>query len=132
MGKQRIDIEYPLNTKSPSIVWEQISSAHGLGRWLADSVEEREGVISLTWGETWAEHHTMHARILERERQDHIKLRWEDEDDPEAYWEMRIGRSELTDELCLYVVDYAPSEDVADLRELWDDNMDRLHRASGL
>ena len=35
MGKQKIDIEYPLATKSPAIIWEQISSAHGLERWFA-------------------------------------------------------------------------------------------------
>ena len=46
MGKQKIDIEYPLATKSPAIIWEQISSAHGLERWFADHVnEEEEGIL---------------------------------------------------------------------------------------
>jgi hypothetical protein len=44
---------------------------------------------------------------------------------------MRIGKSELTEELCLCVVDYAPAEDIDDLHELWDDNLDRLHQSSG-
>ena len=132
MRKQRLNIEYPLSTKSQSIVWEQISTAHGLRRWLADRVEENDNIISLTWGELWAEHHTLEARIVERQKLSHIKLRWVNEEDPDAYWEMRIGHSELTDELFLYVVDYAPAEDIDDLRGLWDGNMERLHQASGL
>ena len=106
---------------------------HGLERWLADRVEEEEeDVISLTWGEVWADHHTLRARITEREKQDHIQLRWVDEDDHEAYWEMRIGRSELTGDLCLYVTDYALPDDIDDLHDLWDGNMERLHQVSGL
>ena len=131
--KQKLYIEYPLATKSPNIVWEQISTAHGLERWLADHVEEvGDDVIALTWGEVWTDHHTLEAKILERQKNSHIKLRWVDEDDPMAYWEMRIGRSELTDELCLYVEDYALPEDLDDLHDLWDGNMERLHQFSGL
>ena len=131
--KQKLCLEYPLATKSPNIVWEQISTIHGLERWLADHIEENgENILSLTWGEVWTDHHTLEARIIERQKNDHIRLQWLNEDDPEAYWEMRIGRSELTDELCLYVADYALPEDIDDLHDLWDGNMERLHRVSGL
>ena len=39
----RIDIEYPLTAKSPNIIWDLISSAHGLERWMADHVDEADG-----------------------------------------------------------------------------------------
>ena len=131
--KQKLCLEYPLATKSPNIVWEQISTIHGLERWLADHIEENgENILSLTWGEVWTDHHTLEARIIERQKNDHIRLQWVNEEDPEAYWEMRIGRSELTDELCLYIADYALPEDIDDLHDLWDGNMERLHRVSGL
>ena len=131
--KQKLHLEYPLATKSPNIVWEQISTIHGLERWLADHIEETgENILSLTWGEVWTDHHTLEARIIECQKNDHIRLQWVNEEDPEAYWEMRIGRSELTDELCLYIADYALPEDIDDLHDLWDGNMERLHQASGL
>ena len=41
MGKQRIDIEYPLMTKSHNIVWEQICSTHWPEHWLADHEGEQ-------------------------------------------------------------------------------------------
>ena len=132
MKKQRLDVEYPLSARKPDIVWGLISTDHGLGRWIADEVEESNGNISFTWGQPWADHHTLTAKVVEREKNSHIRFQWLGEEDPEAFWEMRIGKSELTDELCLYVIDYAPQEDIDDLRSLWDGNMERLHETSGL
>ena len=133
MKKEKLYLEYPLAAKSQSLLWEHISTVHGLERWLADRVEqEDDDIISLTWGEPWTDHHTLHARIMEREKQSHIQLRWVDEEDPEAYWEMRIGRSELTGDLCLFVTDYALPDDIDDLHDLWDGNLERLHQVSGL
>lgn len=132
MQKQRLELEYPLNARKPDILWQLMSTAHGLERWLADEVTEEDGVLILTWGSPYGEHHTLHARIVEREKNSHLQLRWVDEDDPEAFWEMRIGRSELTEQICLCVVDYAPKEDIDDLHGLWDGNLERLHQSSGM
>ena len=132
MKKEKLNIEYPLAARKPDLVWQLISTDHGLGRWLADEVTEQDGVISFTWGQPWADHHTLSAHVVERTKNSHIRFRWVEEDDPDAFWEMRIGRSELTDELCLYVADYALPEDIDDLHDLWDGNMERLHRVSGL
>jgi len=132
MSKERLELEYPLKARRPQILWQLMSTAHGLERWLADRVVEEEGVLHLTWGDPYGEHHTLHARIEERETNSHIKLRWVDETDENAYWEMRIEHSELTEELCLCVVDYAPADDIDYLQYLWDGNLERLHQTSGL
>ena len=131
MGKLRIDIEYPLNTKSPNIVWEQISSAHGLERWIADHVTEEDGVFTFTWGEPWTDQDVRRASLVEYVKYDHIKLQWEEEDD-DSFWEMRIGKSDLTHHLDLLITDFADDDDADGLRILWESNLERLHRASGL
>lgn len=131
MRKERLTLEYPLTARKPDLLWQLMSTDHGLERWLADRVTEKNGVISLTWGNLYGEHHTLSANIVERSKNSHIRFRWVDEDDPEAYWEMRIGKSELTDNLCLCVVDYALAEDIDDLHELWDGNLERLHQSTG-
>jgi len=132
MKKVRLNLEYPLQVRSANIVWQSISSDHALQRWLADVVDERDGKMSFTWGQPWTAHHTLTAYIVERKPLSHIKFRWVDEEDDEAYWEMRIGKSELTGLVCIYVTDYALQEDLDDLESLWEDNMERLHTATGL
>ena len=131
MQKQRLSLEYPLSARKPDLLWQLLSTDHGLERWLADRVVEDNGVLNLTWGNPYGEHHTLKANIVERQKNSHIRLRWVDEEEDDAFWEMRIGKSELTDELCLFVEDYAYAEDIDDLHELWDGNLDRLHQSSG-
>jgi uncharacterized protein YndB with AHSA1/START domain len=131
MGKQKIDIEYPLMTTSPNIVWEQISSAHGLERWMADRVTEEDGVFTFTWGEPWTQQDIRKAQLVEYVKYDHITLHWEEEED-NSYWEMRIEKSDLTSNLNLLITDFADDDDADGLRILWESNLDRLHRASGL
>ncbi len=132
MKKERFSLEYPLSSRQTDIVWKLISTDHGLSRWLADNVTEEDDIISFTWGQPWTDHHTLSANIVERERNSHIRFRWIDEEDPEAFWEMRISKSELTGDLCLCIIDYAPQDEINDLRTLWDGNMERLHLSSGL
>ncbi len=131
---QKLTIEYPLSTQSPKIVWEFISNAHGLEKWLADTVTEVDHTMTFTWGQPWTERDTKQSRILEIEKYDHIRLLWDyHENTPEAYWEMRIEKSELTGMLSLLITDYAADEEEKEeLRGLWDANLDRLHRVSGL
>ena len=131
MGKQKIDIEYPLATKSPAIIWEQISSAHGLERWFADHVNEEDGMFTFTWGEPWTEQDIREAHVLESVVNDHIRLKWNEEDD-DTYFEMRIAKSDLTHQLNLLITDFADDDDVDGLKILWESMLDRLHRASGL
>ena len=134
MGKQKIDIEYPLATKSPAIIWEQIKSAHGLERWFADHVSEEDGIFTFTWGEPWTEQDIRQAHVVEVQKFERIRLKWdyEDEEDDESYWEMRIEKSDLTHNLNLMITDFAEDDDVDGLKILWESCLDRLHRASGL
>jgi hypothetical protein len=60
-------------------------------------------------------------------------MKWDyQEEDPHAFWEIRLEQSELTGNLNMLITDYADPEDIEDLRGIWDDNLDRLHRVSGL
>ena len=131
---QKLTIEYPLSTQSPKIVWDFISNAHGLEKWLADKVTAEDDLMTFTWGQPWTERDTKQSRIIEIEKYDHIRMLWDyHADTPDAVWEMRIEKSDLTGELSLLITDYAADdEEEADLRGIWDDNLERLHRVSGL
>ena len=68
MQKQRLNLEYPLSARKPDLLWQLLSTDHGLERWLADHVEEDNGVMRLTWGDLYGEHHTLSANIMERQK----------------------------------------------------------------
>ena len=119
---QKLTIEYPLSTQSPKIVWELISNAPGLQKWLADKVTEEDDLMTFTWGHPWTERDTRdtkQSKVLEIEKYDHIRLLWDyHEDTPEAYWEMRIEKSDLTGHLSLLITDYAADDDEVSNKEI--------------
>jgi uncharacterized protein YndB with AHSA1/START domain len=131
---QKITIEYPTSAKSSKIVWDMISNATGLQKWLADRVTEEDGIMTFTWGHPWTERDTKQSRILEIEKPNFIRLLWDyHEETPEAFWEMRIEESDVTGYMNLLITDYAADDDEEeDLRGIWNDNLERLHRVSGL
>jgi len=130
---QKLTLEYPLSTKSTRLVWDMISNAAGLQKWLADQVTEEEDSMTFTWGHPWTERDTKTSRILKKEKLNYIRMLWDyHEDTPEAYWEIRIGESNVTGMLSLLITDFAADdEEEKDLRGIWDDNFERLHRVSG-
>ena len=132
MDREKLTVEYELATRSPSIIWGMISTDAGLQKWMADEVHENGGVMTFTWGDAWRQHDTRTAKIVEREKNSHIKMKWDYIDDDNAYWEMRIEKSEITGLLHLVITDYAEVGDTEYLRSLWNDNLMRLHNASGL
>ena len=130
---QKLTLEYPLSTKSTRLVWNMISNAAGLQKWLADQVTEEEDSMTFTWGHPWTERDTKTSRILEKEKLNYIRMLWDyHEDTPEAYWEIKIEESNVTGMLSLLITDFAADdEEEKDLRGIWDDNFERLHRVSG-
>jgi len=132
MKKQRIEISKSLRSTSPNIIWQLIGTPEGLARWIADEVTVEDDTMTFTWGNTWERHEIKQAVITQREKLSNIRFRWTSEEDDEAYVELRMEKSALTNEYMLHITDYAYAEDIDGLRDIWDDNMEKLHRTSGL
>ena len=132
MKKHKIHIEKELNCKSANIIWPLLSSSGGLAKWFADYVERNDDQLTFTWGELWTHQETRSATITEEVVAHHLKLAWHEEEDPDAFCQMAIERSEITGYYMLIVTDFAWEEDVDGLYEIWESNFDRLHRTTGL
>ena len=132
MKKQLIHIEHELKSNSPSIIWQLIGTPGGLARWIADEVTLDGTTLTLIWGETWRHHEIRKAEITKQVKQSYLRMHWHDDPDPEAYLELRMEYNELTDDYMLLITDFAFEDDLDSIRDLWDDNLERLHQSSGL
>lgn len=130
--KKRIILEYELNATSPSIIWPVISEASGLERWFADEVERKDSSLKFTWGTSYMNKDERNATIVKKQKEKLIRFKWDGDEDPEAYCEMKIEIGEITNDCVLVITDFAEADDLDSLRELWDDNMESLHQATGL
>ena len=128
MGKEKIRLEYMLKAGSGNIVWSIISTPSGLETWFADKVTFKDKVFTFYWGKT----ETRQAEVTNFRVNSFIRLRWLDDEDPKAYFELKMVYNELTSDYMLEVIDWAEPDEVEDMKELWDSEIEKLKRVSGL
>ncbi len=132
MAKKKIYIERVLNSSSRNLIWSLISTASGLERWMADEVTEKTGTFTFRWGETWTHHDIHTASILNKVKENRMRFKWDNDDDPESYVELGMMKSELTGNYTLTITDFAYPDDVESMEDLWEEDLERLHRSTGL
>ncbi len=132
MEDNRISLERELRSKSASIIWSLISTPAGLGKWMADEVKFECNTFTFTWGNVWSRHETRTATLLEMKNFDYIRLRWSEDEYRDTYFELRMCKSDITGDYILEITDYATDGDTDTLVDIWDANMEKLHRSTGL
>ncbi|GAB1414856.1 START-like domain-containing protein [Paludibacter sp.] len=127
MKKEKFNIEYPLSNASLTILWNSIGTVYGLTEWFADEVEADGEVYTFTW-----EGHSQKARLLNSKQNSHIRFQWEDDKGTDAYFEMKILTSDLSNDVLLFVTDFAESSETDDAVLLWNQHVETLKRLTGM
>ena len=127
MKKLKIKIEYPLSNASPAILWNSIGTVHGLSEWFADEVVADENDFSFKWDDF-----EQKATMLHEKTHTYIRFQWNEDKGTDAYFEMKIVSAELSKDLMLTVTDFAENGDMEDLILLWNKQIEKLKRATGM
>ncbi len=61
-----------------------------------------------------------------------MRFKWDTDDDPDSYVELGMMKSDLTGYYTLTITDFAYEEDVESMEDLWAEDLERLHRSTGL
>lgn len=128
MGKEKIHLEFMLKAGSGNIVWSIISSPSGLETWFADKVTAKDKIFNFRWGKT----ETRQAEVTNFRTNCFIRFHWLDDEDPKSYFELRMVYNELTSDYMLEVIDWAEPDEKEDMEELWQSEIEKLKRVSGL
>ena len=121
--KQLYTLEYPVRS-SPSILFEFLSTAAGLGEWFADKVDEnKERVFSFTWSNS-----TEKAELVDMQENKFVRFHWQGAP-KEEYFEFSIEKSEVTNQTILIIKDFAEKKEIKDQTQLWEYQIkDLFHR----
>ena len=128
MGKEKIHLEYMLKAGSGNVVWSIISTPSGLETWFADKVTVQEKVYTFHWGKT----EKREAEVTHIRTNNYIRFHWLDDKDKRSYFELRMNYNELTEDLTLEITDWAESDEIEDTKDLWDSEIEKMKRVSGL
>jgi uncharacterized protein YndB with AHSA1/START domain len=115
-------LEYPVRC-SPAILYDFLYTPAGLQEWFADKVDEKDGVYSFSWNGSEDK-----AELLETEEDKFVRYRWTHAP-KEEYFELRIEKSEVTNQTILVIKDFADKKEIKDQSQLWASQVkDLFHR----
>lgn len=123
--RKKIELEY-IFSSSVKVLFPRLSTPAGLSEWFADDVFQKENHFVFVWNAT------EHVAILKESKPNSfVRFQWEDRPHEDEYFEFNIHVEPLTQDVALIVTDFADEEDEADTVELWNKQMDMLHRNLG-
>ena len=121
-------MEYMLKAGSGNVIWSFISTPSGLETWFADKVTAQEKTYTFRWGKT----ETRQAELVGCRTNSFVRFHWLDDEERKSYFELKITYSELTEDLTLEITDWAEPGEKEDVKDLWDSDIEKLRRVSGL
>jgi len=121
----KFEMEFVVHA-SAEMLYEFLSSPSGLSEWFCDDLNIRNGVYTFIWEETMQQ-----ARLLKTVELQLVRFQWVDKTDG-SYFEFRIQRDELTNDISLIVTDFADSPgDRESSKLLWQNQIEKLMHVIG-
>jgi uncharacterized protein YndB with AHSA1/START domain len=115
-------LEYPVRC-SPGILYEFLRTPAGLQEWFAEKVDERDGMFSFSWNGSDEK-----AELVDSEEDKFVRFRWMYQQKDE-FFELRIDKSDITNQTILVVKDFADKKEIKDQTLLWESQLkDLFHR----
>lgn len=124
-NKVKINLEFPIHA-SPGFLFQYISTPDSLGEWFADNVNSRGKKFIFMWDDTEEV-----AERLSQKSDTFVKFKWEEDEDDDTYFEMRIEVDDLTKDVSLLVVDFAEEDEVEESKMFWENQIAELKHVIG-
>jgi uncharacterized protein YndB with AHSA1/START domain len=121
----KYELEYTIHTSTP-ILFDFLTTPPGLSEWFCDDVDIRNGIYSFKWDEV-----PQNARLVKMIEESVVRYQWLDKKD-NTYFEFRIERDDLTNDISLIVADFADTlEDKTSSTLLWNSQIEKLLHVLG-
>ncbi|MBK6836085.1 MAG: SRPBCC domain-containing protein [Bacteroidetes bacterium] len=121
----KFELEYVVHS-SASILFEFLTSPSGLSEWFCDDVNIRNENCSFVWDGV-----EQKAKLVKFIEEKLVRFQWEDKGDG-SYFEFRIERDDLTNDISLMVTDFAETaEERESSKLLWDSQIEQLMKVLG-
>ncbi len=112
-------------SSSVRVLYSRLSTPAGLSEWFADDVSQKGEQFVFTWDGT-----KQSATLWESKANSRVYFVWDDADEGE-YFGFDIRVEPLTGDVALIVTDFADEDEESDVIEVWDKQMEILHRNLG-
>lgn len=125
MSKEKLELEFEIKSQV-GILFSRISTAMGLAEWFADNVDRNGDIFTFSWSRSSED-----ALLIESEEPVFMRWHWENDDEDDAYFEMRIRVDPVTEDVALIITDFADPDEVKEAKSLWIKQIEKLKRVIG-
>ena len=120
--RKRIDLEY-IFSSSVTILFSRLSTAPGLAEWFSDDVKHAGNIFTFVWDGIGEE-----AKLVDMKKNSYVRFKWLDE---EEFFGFSLHVEPLTEEVALIITDFVDTDEEEDAVELWNKQVEMLHRTVG-
>jgi len=123
--KIKYELEFTIQA-SPQMLYNYISNPSGLSEWFADNVNSRGESFTFIWDDSEET-----AKLLSKKTNERVRFQWEDDEDEEYYFEIRIQVDEITKDVSLMITDFTEEDELDENKMLWENTISNLKHVLG-
>ena len=123
--RRKIELEY-IFSSSVKVLFSRLSTSMGLTEWFADDVIQKSDQYTFIWN--GSERRT--ATLIDLKPNSSVRFQWNDADE-EEYFEFSIQLDPLIADVALIITDFVDEDELVDAMDLWDKQIESLHRTLG-
>ncbi len=123
--KVKIELEFIVRS-SPNFLYQYISTPDSMGEWFADNVNSRGKKFTFMWDDSEEV-----AMRLAQKNNEFIRFKWEEDEEKDTYFEMRIQVDALTKDVSLIITDFADEDEVDESKMFWENQIAELKHIIG-
>ena len=123
--KIKFELEFPIQASS-QLLFQYISTPSGLSEWFADNVNLRGDLFTFIWDDSEEQ-----AKLLTKKNGERVKFKWEDDEDANSYFEIRIQVDGITKDVSLMVTDFSEEDELEEAKMLWNNLVSSLKQVLG-
>ncbi|MDG1385329.1 MAG: START-like domain-containing protein [Flavobacteriaceae bacterium] len=123
--KIKFELEIPIQA-SPQLLYQYISTPSGLSEWFADNVNSRGELFTFIWDDSEEV-----AKLLTKKNGERVKFKWQDGDDDNSFFEIRIQVDGITKDVSLMITDFTEEDEIEEAKMLWENQVSDLKQVLG-
>ena len=121
----KFEMEFPIKV-SQRLLFQYLSTPSGLSEWFADNVNSRGEKFIFIWDDSEEV-----ANLVSKKLPEKIQFQWEEDQDTDYFFELRIQFDEITKDVSLIVTDFAEEDEVEESKMLWTNQVFDLKKVLG-
>jgi len=123
--KVKYEIEFVIQS-SPQMLFQYIATPSGLSEWFADNVNSSGELFTFIWDDSEEV-----AKLLTKKNGERVKFKWQDGDDDNSFFEIRIQVDGITKDVSLMITDFTEEDEIEEAKMLWENQVSDLKQVLG-